>query len=184
MTNEIRKLIDDFFIIGMSIAFALILLKTQVLQYTLTSTKEMEILGSFMGGMFFTSLFTTAPAMMALGEIAQAFSPIATALIGALGAVMVDTLIFLFFRDRLSDHMVELTKKKGKKEKIKHAFKAHFKWLPFIVGGLIIASPLPDELAIGLMGFSKMDLKPFMVASYIFNFLGILIIGLIARALM
>lgn len=184
MTSEMRKLIDDFFVIGMSIAFALLLLKTHAIQYTLTSTKELEIVGSFMGGMFFTSLFTTAPAMVALGEIAQAYSPLMTALIGAFGAMIIDTIIFLFFRDRLSDHMVSLTKKKGKKEKVKHAFKTHFKWMPFIIGGLIMASPLPDELAIGIMGFSKMDLKPFMLASYLFNFLGILCIGLVARALM
>jgi uncharacterized membrane protein YdjX (TVP38/TMEM64 family) len=134
--------------------------------------------------MFFTSLFTTAPAVIALGEIAQINSIWVTALLGALGALVVDTLIFLFFRDHLSDHVSELIKKKMKKEKVRHAFKAHFKWLPFIIGGIILASPLPDELAIGIMGFSKMNIKLFMLCSYLFNFIGILLIGLIARALM
>ena len=183
MTNDIKKLIDDLFIIGMSIAFAVLLVKTNLLQFTLTSTREFEIIGSFIAGMFFTSLFTTAPAMVTLGELAAMHSPWVVAGIGALGAASIDTIIFLFFKDRLADHMEQFRKKREKKEKIKHLFHVHFKWLPFIVGGLIIASPLPDELAIGLMGFSKMDLKPFIVASYVFNFIGILIIGLIARAL-
>ena len=58
-----------------------------------------------------------------------------------------------------------------------------FRWLTWLIGGLIIASPLPDELGISLLGFSKAKTSLFIVLSFVFNFLGILFIGWVARAL-
>ena len=185
MRNTLKnEAIDDILIMGMSISFAMILIKTHTIQNMLASTRELEMIGSFIGGMFFTSLFTTVPAVIALGEIAQVYSLLGTAMFGAAGALFIDTLIFIFFRDKISAHATQFFKKKEKKERVKHALKVHFKWLPFIIGGIILASPLPDELAIGIMGFSKMKLRFFMLCSYVFNFIGILLIGLAARALM
>ena len=57
-----------------------------------------------------------------------------------------------------------------------------FRWLTFLVGGLIIASPLPDELGISILGFSKMKVSWFIAISLVFNFIGILLIGVVARA--
>ena len=58
-----------------------------------------------------------------------------------------------------------------------------FRWITFLAGGLILASPLPDELGVAVLGFSKMRLKYFALLSFVFNFLGIAVIGLVARAL-
>ena len=57
-----------------------------------------------------------------------------------------------------------------------------FRWFTFFLGGIIIASPLPDELGIGLLGFSKMKVSWFVPVSFVFNFIGICLIGLVARA--
>ena len=51
------------------------------------------------------------------------------------------------------------------------------------MGGLIIASPFPDELGIGLLGFSKMRTRWFVLLSFTFNFIGIFLIGLVAKTL-
>jgi hypothetical protein len=40
-----------------------------------------------------------------------------------------------------------------------------------------------DELGIAILGFSKMRVKYFAMLSFVFNFLGITVIGLIARSL-
>lgn len=58
-----------------------------------------------------------------------------------------------------------------------------FRWVSFALGALIIASPLPDELGISLLGFSKMKTVWFVPVSYVFNGIGILLIGAVARAL-
>ena len=54
--------------------------------------------------------------------------------------------------------------------------------LLFLLGGLIIASPLPDELGISLFGFSKAKTSWFVPLSFTFNFIGIVLIGLVAQA--
>lgn len=181
--TKISGLLKDAAIIALSILIAIILLKTDVLVEILTSSQQLERLGSFIAGLFFTSVFTTAPAMVTLGEIAQVNSVASTALFGALGAVTGDLIIFLFVRDRVSRHVLELLKHTGVGRRTKALFKLKFfRWLTFLIGGLIIASPLPDELGISLLGFSKMRVPLFVLLSFSFNFLGIFVIGTIARS--
>ena len=177
-------LLQDSLIIAVSIVFAVILLKTEVLGKILTASKELELLGSFAAGMFFTSVFTTAPAIVTLGEIARENSIILTALFGGMGAVVGDLIIFRFIKDRLSEHLMELVQHQKGGKRLKVLFKLkYFRWLTFLVGGLIIASPFPDELGISLLGFSKMRTRLFIALSFVFNFAGILLIGIVAKTL-
>lgn len=177
-------LLQDIAIIVTSVVLALLLAQTDALIKILTSTQELEFLGSFIAGMFFTSIFTTAPAIVTLGEIAQVNTLVGTALFGAVGAVIGDLVIFRFIRDRFSGHLIALLKHSGGRHRFRALFKLKFfRWFTFLLGGLIIASPLPDELGISLLGFSKMKLRLFIPVSFIFNFLGIILIGLVARAL-
>lgn len=175
---------QDMLIIAISVFFAYVLITTEAIHSILVRTQDFEFIGSFIAGLFFTSVFTTAPAIVALGEMSQASSIATVALFGSLGAVIGDVVIFKFIRDRFSDHLMELLhlKKEGKKIKIRHHLHL-FRWVSFFVGGLIIASPLPDELGISFLGFSKMNLKMFIPISFIFNFIGILLIGMVANAL-
>lgn len=177
-------LLQDVLIIAASIGVAVLLIRTDVLVTILTSAKELEFLGSFVAGLFFTSVFTTAPAVVTLGEIARANSIVPVVLFGALGAVIGDLLIFRFVRDRFSEHLLELAGHKSIGRRTRALLKMRFfRWLSLFVGGLIIASPFPDELGIGLFGLSKMKTSWFIPLSFVFNGIGILVIGLIARAL-
>ena len=177
-------LLQDIAIIVLSIVIAVILVETNVLIKILTSTQELELLGSFIAGMFFTSIFTTAPAIVTLGEIARANSILPTAFFGAMGAMVGDLIIFRFVRDRFSEHLMEIIKHQGAGKRIKLLLKLKiFRWLTFLAGGLIIASPFPDELGVSLLGFSKMRTSWFIPLSFTFNFIGILLIGLVVKAL-
>jgi hypothetical protein len=49
----------------------------------------------------------------------------------------------------------------------------YFGWLAPVVGALVIASPLPDELGITLLGIARLRNWQFVVLSFIFNFAGI-----------
>ncbi len=184
MTKSNLYIVQDLAIVVVSIFLAVFLVKTEVLTKILTSTQELEVVGSFIAGMFFTSIFTTAPAIVTLGEIANTGSILQTALLGALGAVIGDLIIFRFMRDRLSEHLTELVKHQGTGRRFKALIKMkYFRWFTFIAGALIIASPFPDELGIGMLGFSRLKTSWFVPISYTFNFLGILIIGIIAKTL-
>ena len=174
----------DVGLIALSVLVSIILIKTQIITSILTSTKELELLGSFIAGMFFTSVFTTAPAMATLGEISLYQPVLVTALVGAAGSVVGDLLIFRFVKDRVAADILELLQEKNVLRRVSKLFKfRHFRWFTLLLGGLILASPLPDELAVALLGFSHMSTRYFAYLSYLFNFLGIIGIGLTARAL-
>ena len=179
-----QEIIKDITIVLLSVVVAGVLVKTGVISDFLRYSEKLEFLGSFIAGMFFTSIFTTAPAIVTLGEIARENSILPTALFGAIGAVVGDLIIFRFVRDRLSEHIVELVKHQGSGKRIKALFRLRFfRWFTFLLGGLIIASPFPDELGISLLGFSKMRLLWFIPLSWVANFIGILIISLVAKTL-
>lgn len=174
----------DLAIIVLSIFIAVILVRTGILMDLLLSTRHILFLNSFISGFFFTSVFTTAPAIAALAEISRIDSLVSTALVGALGAMCGDFLIFNFMKDRFSRHVMELVQVRGLSRRLKTLFKLRFfRWLTFLIGGFIIASPLPDEIGLSLLGFSKMRTAWFLVLSFSFNFLGIVLIGLAARAI-
>lgn len=176
--------VQDLGIITLSVVLAVILVRTNVLVDLLTSTEELEFWGSFIAGIFFTSIFTVAPAAVTLGEIAQEYPIFLTAFAGAGGAVVGDLLIFKFVKDRFSEHLMQLIGIQGGSRRVKRLLKIRaFRWLTFLVGGLIIASPLPDELGVALLGFSKMKMSGFIAIAFIFNFMGIILVGIAARSL-
>jgi hypothetical protein len=45
-----------------------------------------------------------------------------------------------------------------------------------VIGAIIIASPLPDEVGISLMGLSKISTPKFIFISYILNSIGLFLI--------
>lgn len=182
-SHERKNLIQDAAIIVLSIVIALNLAKTDVLIDVLASSRQLRWLGSFVSGIFFTSIFTTAPATVTLGEIAQNGSVWFTALFGGLGAIIGDLVIFRFVRDRIGRDISRLLEHRSGGRRLKNVFRFRFlRWLTFLAGGLIIASPLPDEIGISLLGFSKTSLRFFVLLSFVCNFVGILLVGLAARA--
>lgn len=184
MNNHQNNLTRDLGIIILSIFISILFVKTGTLESLITSTQEVRFIGSFIAGIFFTSIFTTAPAIVTLGEIAHANSVVLTAFFGGMGAVVGDLIIFRFVRNMLSAHLMELIKHQGVGRRFKVLLKMkYFRWFTFLVGGLIIASPFPDELGISILGFSRLKASWFIVISFIFNFIGILLIGTIAKAL-
>jgi len=183
MNNYQNNLIRDLALVVFSVLIAIILAKTGVLQDLITSTKEMRFIGSFIAGIFFVSVFTAAPATVVLGEIAQSNSVITVAILGGLGALIGDLIIFRFVKDRVSEHFNYLIKI-SRSERFFSIFKLKlFRWIIPFVGALIIASPLPDEIGVTMLGLSKMKNSYFILLSFVLNSAGVLIIGLIAKAL-
>ncbi|OHA17717.1 MAG: hypothetical protein A2664_03835 [Candidatus Taylorbacteria bacterium RIFCSPHIGHO2_01_FULL_46_22b] len=178
-------LLQDVGIIILSILVAILIEQTGALDQLIASTREFRFLGSFVAGLFFTSVFTTAPAMVVLGEMAHANGIWETAFFGAFGSLIGDLVIFRFIRDRLSEHLIELWREQHRFRRFTKLFKLRlFRWLTFLAGGLIIASPLPDELGVSLLGLSKARMSVFIPLSLVFNFIGLVLIGLVASKLL
>lgn len=183
MNHHENNLIRDLGIIALSFLVAIILVKTGIFKNILASTQEARFIGSFVAGILFVSVFTAAPATVALVEISQSNSLIITAIIGGLGALVGDLLIFHFVRSRLSEdfsYFIRISKLK----RLASIFKLKiFKWFIPLIGALIVASPLPDEMGLMMLGLSKMRIHVFIPLSFLLNSIGILIICLIAGAL-
>jgi membrane protein DedA with SNARE-associated domain len=188
MRKNTNNLLRDLFYITGSICGALVLAKTNAVALLLANTHMPALLASFVSGIFFTSVFTTAPAMVALGEIAQHNNLLATAAFGALGAVLGDFIIFRFVRDHVADDLQYIFHKLRRK---KISLLVHrkfwelkaFRWVVPLTGALIIASPLPDELGLAILGLSKIKTSQMIPLTFLFNMIGILLIGVVARTL-
>ncbi|TSC67044.1 MAG: Uncharacterized protein CEO19_392 [Parcubacteria group bacterium Gr01-1014_73] len=173
----------DLVIIAVSIAVAVWLARLGAVEKFLALTGGFKILASFVAGLFFTSIFTTAPAMVALAVLARDFPPFWVAAIGAIGAALVDLLIFRFVRDDLAKDAAGMFTNKVRIKFIRLFRHGFLKWLLVLFGGVILASPLPDELGLAILGLAKIKNRVLLPLSYIMNFLGILTIVSVARLL-
>jgi hypothetical protein len=179
------SLVRDLGIIALSILVALLFIKSGTFTHLFALTGGMVSVDSFLAGFFFTSVFTTAPAIAAFGEMSRLGSLPVIAFFGALGAVCGDYLIFKFMRDKFADHVSQVVELRSMRKRFKHLIKLRFfRQFTFLLGGIIIASPLPDELGLTLLGFSKIKTSWFLPLSFVFNFIGIYFVGLAARALL
>ncbi|HEY9586036.1 MAG TPA: hypothetical protein VJJ27_00135 [Candidatus Paceibacterota bacterium] len=175
-----KHFLIDLVYMAASVLVAVFLIKRGLL--TGLADNDSSVLASFLSGIFFTSAFTIAPAAAVLGVIATKISPWIVALFGAAGAVIGDLIIFSFMKDRFADDIMHLI---GPNKKHRHAF-FHlrlFRWLTPFVGALIIASPLPDELGLFLLGLSKTKTHLLIPISFVMNFVGVLLVALVAGAI-
>lgn len=167
-----QELAKDFVLILIGACIAFVLSSSGFLD-TFISLLGGHVIAAFVAGVFFTSVFTIAPASLALVHIGQSISLFELAFFGALGALLGDLLLFFFIRDRFSEDL----KRSFKPSFVRHVARSfHFgflKWLSPILGAALIASPLPDELGLALLGLSKTRVALLVPISFVMNLIGI-----------
>lgn len=156
------------------IALVVFVLLVPGLRSLIFGIAESGPLGAFVTGMLYTSGFTAPLATAMVVDAAQTTSPWTFAILGGLGAMVYDMLIFTFVRRTTSQPFFA---------KMRQRFlgKPAIAWSLASVGAIIIASPLPDELGSGLLGLSNLPKKYFLPLSFILNGVGIWIIATVAR---
>jgi len=164
------------------VIFFVFILSSEPFQNVLKGASALGYFGAFLCGIFFVSIFTVAPTSVILFDIANVHSPIIVAIAAGAGAVIGDYLIFRFLRDRVFDELIPLFK--GMKGSfLKKLFSSPlFTWLIPILGAFIIASPLPDEVGIGLMGLSRVKNWHFILITFLLNAIGIFIVITLASS--
>lgn len=178
-----KNLKEDIIAVGVSVLLAWFLISSGALANLLAATDAGKIFESFVVGIFFTSAFTLAPAAIFLGQLSQTISPWTVALFGALGAMCGDLILFLFIRDRLAEDIKALFPKRAVRHFLNSFHLGFWKWLAPLLGALIIASPLPDEFGLSLLGLSKTRIAVLLPVAFVMNFLGILLVAGIAHAI-
>ncbi len=167
--------------VGVSVLLAFLLVKFGIVQELLDFSKDFIFLGAILAGVFFVSIFTTAPAIAFILELSHEMPIFELVVLGGIGALLGDLIIFHFLKERLTDD-VNLMIEKIQNQGFFSIFKSkYFRWLAAVLGAFVIASPLPDELGIAIIGVSKLKTAAFVPLSFIFNSLGILIIALLGK---
>jgi len=173
----------DLVIIALGILITLLLVQMGALGQILSATEEQSYIGSFIAGIFFTSIFTIAPASIALAVISHSTEAYLVAIWGGLGAMMGDLLLFLFIRDVFADDVEGIAVVRKWKKVIARPHYGLTRILLPVIGALVIASPLPDEIGLAILGFSRTKTLYMLPITFIMNFLGIYAIALIAAHL-
>lgn len=153
---------------------AFYLSRWQVFHDLLLSLGAYGYLGAFIGGMLFVSTSTVATGLVILLVLFETHSLIGISLVAGLGGVVGDLAIFHFVRDELAEDITPLYNKFGGKHLTILFHSKYFHWTLPVIGALIIASPLPDELGVSLMGIARMKTRSFLILSYVLNTCGIL----------
>ena len=162
---------------GISIVVGLILLKTPFFREIIFHLENFGYIGAFFGGVLFVSTFTVSIGTALLLLLAETLHPIEIGIIAGIGAVVGDLIIFQYIKNKgmISEikHLVEFFGG----DKIMHLIHTkYFSWTLPVLGAIIIASPLPDELGVGLMGISKLETKQFILLSFTLNAIGIFLV--------
>ncbi len=155
---------------------------TSLGQQVILSISKLGYVGSFIAGIFFVSTFTVAPAGVVLFKLAQIYSPILVALSAGVGAVIGDYVIFRFLKDSVFEEIKPVFMKLGGSYITRLLGTPYLGWLAPVLGAIIIASPFPDEIGVGLMGISKLKNWQFLTISFLLNSLGILLVITLAKS--
>lgn len=142
---------------------------------------SLGFLGAFIAGLFFVSTFTVAPAGLVLFYLAEGINIFGVVIFAGLGAMLGDYLIFRFLKDKVFEELKPIFTKLGGSYISKLFSTPYFAWLGPVVGAIIIASPFPDEIGIGLLGVTKLKNWQFLVLSFVLNSLGIFFIIAFAK---
>lgn len=152
-------------------------------------------LGAFLAGIAYDSTFTVSTSVAALIILAQSLPSLGVVLIAAIGAVIGDYLVFRFVKDTVLADLrpvwlavvKEVDQVPGlhlRALHLKHLLKTHyFHWTLPVVAAIMIGSPFPNELAVGLMSLTKIKTSRFLVVSFTVNLIGIFLIISAARAI-
>jgi hypothetical protein len=170
-----------FVILG--VAVFILLLDTSFMTTIMNGITALDYVGAFLAGILFVSLFTVVPAIVLLLSFGH-LNILAVALIAGLGAILGDYLILQYVEYQVAYELKPLAFRLGIPQAIAYLQgRKSTLGLVRLLGALMIASPLPDEIAIGLLGMGKLSRRSFLVICYVLNVAGIAMIMLAGRSL-
>lgn len=181
MQGSLKHALRDIYILCICVLATIFLVKTGALDLLLQKIKDFSIVGSFVAGIFFTSVFTITASAVILVEIAKHTDPLIVALFGAFGALIGDLALFTLVKDKVTKNVDVLIQKASHGHPVAIFHLEFLKWLNPILGAIVIASPLPDELGLALLGFSKLKPSTLVIILFVMNGIGIYLIANIAQ---
>lgn len=163
-------------VLGISLLIAYFVFQVESFHSFLLGLGDLGYIGAFIAGMLFVSTFTVATGAIILLVLAEKLSAVEIGLIAGLGAVIGDMIIFRFVKDSLMDEVTPIYHRLGGDHVTAILQSKYFSWSLPVIGALIIATPLPDELGVSLMGIAKMKTYQFFLLAFVLNAIGIFLV--------
>jgi uncharacterized membrane protein YdjX (TVP38/TMEM64 family) len=134
-------------------------------------------LGILVGGFFYAYGLTAAPATVLLLVLAKTHSLLISGLLGGLGALVGDVIIFYFVRQTFTQEIERLKCEKvliALRKLLKWGFGSFSKYVLPVVAGINIASPLPTEIGVSILATLKtLSIRKFILLAYVLHTIGI-----------
>ncbi|MBU1031578.1 hypothetical protein KKE03_01485 [Patescibacteria group bacterium] len=184
MDIRLRKLILKTAVFVFSLSLAWWLVKGGYLNNLILAVLPLKFVAEFLAGMLYVSFLTAPISIAMLLVLADANNPILTALLAGFGAAFADLVIVKFFKEKLSKDVDLISRQLRLKKANDFLIKWKLDFLTPLIGAIIVASPLPDELGLMLLGASKLTYPQIAVLTYILNTAGILLIVVPANLLL
>ncbi|MEM0465724.1 MAG: hypothetical protein QXW97_03430 [Candidatus Pacearchaeota archaeon] len=167
-------------ILGIIIIIAYYIFRIEAVSNYLSNLGNWGYIGIFIGGLLFSFGFTS-PFSVGLFLLINPSNIWIAGIIGGFGALISDMLIYKLIKISFMDEFKRLKKTKAVRDiekLIQQSFGKKIKvYLLYSLAGLLIASPLPDELGIIMIaGITKINFKNLAIISFLLNTIGILII--------
>lgn len=161
------------------IVFAYAIFKNPLVGSFFQNLGDLSYLGIFIGGLLFSFGFTT-PFAIGIFLTSSPSNILIASLLGGFGAMLSDLFIYKIIKITFMDEFNKLKKTPYFKEieKETNAIPRRIKhYLLYAFAGIIIASPLPDEIGVSMLaGLSHVKLISLGIISFIFNTLGVFIL--------
>lgn len=133
------------------------------------------LVGGLVAGALFVSSFTVAIGVLLLGLLLPSLGLWPLTATATIGAIITDLIIFKYVRNSgLLGEIIPIYKGLGGSHISRLFNTKYFRWTLPLIGALIVASPLPDEVGVTLMGLSKIKTWQFVTLSMFLNAVGIL----------
>lgn len=161
-------------IIAMSVF--VLLLDSAIVQTLIKDITALGYVGMVLTGLLFVSFFTAAPAVVLLLAFADIHNPFVVAAVAGCGAMVGDYIILRFAEDKIAHELKPVAKRLKLISFINLLHRKRFKPVTATVGAVIIASPLPDEAGVALLGLSHISTTQLLALTLALNCAGIFIL--------
>jgi hypothetical protein len=171
-------LLFDFALLILGGALSVWLFQSKILENLFFLPMMYKFVAIFVAGIFIPFIFTAAPASVVMLVAAKIVPFYALAVFGGLGALFGDLVVFRFSKKQLGEDLTYIVSL-DKEDRLAHILHLRiFRWMTPLFFVLIIASPIPDEYAVALLGLEKVAGGRFVLMTFLIHASAILCISL------
>jgi hypothetical protein len=171
-----KALLESAMLVGLSFLVAVVFYRLGFFHDIIRSLHGYGYIGVFVAGMFFVSVFTAAPATVVLLLFTETLHILPIAIVAGLGAVVGDGIILSLLSHGIEETLAIFPKETGIARIIVLLRHTKYRLLLTLIGALVVASPLPDELGLALMGVSKVRPATVAAITFVLNTIGIFLL--------